>query len=44
MIQKTIEMLDGDCFDLLMEKVLKVMFGLIMCGCFPYFLFLLLFN
>ncbi|MDA7025687.1 hypothetical protein PJ311_03550 [Bacillus sp. CLL-7-23] len=44
MIRKMIEMLDGECFDLLMEKVLKVMFGLIMCGCFPYFLFLLLFN
>ncbi|MFN2745709.1 MULTISPECIES: hypothetical protein [Bacillus] len=44
MIQKMIAALDGDGFDLMLEKVLKVMFGFILFGCFPYFLYLLFFS
>ncbi|MCY7781084.1 hypothetical protein P9D36_12675 [Bacillus haynesii] len=41
MIQKTLEVLDGEGFDLVLGKVLKAMFALIVFGCFPYFLYLL---
>ncbi|TWM56281.1 hypothetical protein CHCC14814_2262 [Bacillus paralicheniformis] len=37
MIQKTL----GEGFDLVLGKVLKAMFALIVFGCFPYFLYLL---
>ncbi|TWL63933.1 hypothetical protein CHCC15320_3515 [Bacillus licheniformis] len=41
MIQKTLGALDGEGFDLVLGKVLKAMFALIVFGCFPYFLYLL---
>ncbi|MEC1472979.1 hypothetical protein P9D31_11600 [Bacillus haynesii] len=41
MIQKTLEALDGEGFDLVLGKVLTAMFALIVFGCFPYFLYLL---
>ncbi|MGN9865096.1 hypothetical protein [Bacillus swezeyi] len=44
MIQKTIEAIDGDGFDLMLERVLKAMFGIILFGCFPYFLYLVFFS
>ncbi|MED1018114.1 hypothetical protein [Bacillus atrophaeus] len=39
MITKMMAALDGDGFDLMMEKVLKTMSYIMFIGCFPYFLY-----
>ncbi|ARW07139.1 hypothetical protein [Bacillus atrophaeus] len=39
MITKMMAALDGDGFDLMMEKVLKIMSYIMLIGCFPYFLY-----
>ncbi|ATH92062.1 membrane protein [Bacillus glycinifermentans] len=44
MIRKAVEALDGEHFDQILGKVLRVMSGLILFGCFPYFLFLVFFS
>ncbi|MGF7532919.1 hypothetical protein AAGG74_04100 [Bacillus mexicanus] len=42
MIAKMMEALDGDRFDILMEKTLKKMTHVMIWGCLPYFLYVLI--
>ncbi|UQZ46372.1 hypothetical protein M1D69_10090 [Bacillus sp. PK3-037] len=42
MIAKMMEALDGERFDMVMEKTLKGMTHVMMWGCLPYFLYVII--